>query len=411
MGGTDECSRPHDLTVDCQFDCRHRGYWLSQPCWQVTGYHFFRFAGKNEVSKELFSFACDLNQTQLTWETHDWRTGKLVRSLPLDVPAKRDYIGVLDVPTSGDTEDSILVLAERHQPTNGNLTSYLLDAATGKRLSDKPIEDWVSTSFIARHQSQLALSLKNELRLFRDKHDPGRSITFPRVKTISFSPDGKTLACVDRNAQLTLIDFATGNVRGSKNITGHIEIAQFVSNDELMVFISGPQRGTGVTVTRWQLDESDCRQISQPVLLPMDQLMGLNQVPVIEKKQDRWVIPIYWDSDWPVGLDGLCDWLTQKGYRVSSMINKQSFVYCFELTASNEIVAKYRRYCDGSIPLGEDRAAYYLPATIMPKSLEVVRTQSIWPWSLGIGTVAYGLMWLLFRKKTKQLQVHDALTR
>ena len=127
-----------------------------------------------------------------------------------------------------------------------------------------------------------------------------------------------------------------------------------------------------------------------------------------EKDDGTLQIELYQGTGWPDGLVHALTWLENRGYSLEKWFPKKTFLLCYELNPSNQIVSTYKRWFDQLIKLEGGISVGYQPDWQAGKTIAVFNTRRIWPWALAVGVVVYAGLWRVANVKKKSKQCHPA---
>lgn len=314
--------------------------WLNQPLWQIVEDHPVSFDKYDPVRQEWTTLAGDHEGKNWWIETRSGRDPTVIRRLKLDLPptsGPSPYLGS-SMNLHKQPGDVLLchdsVYTERDPDIRFENRFCILDSITGKVLRRFTIPN-NPFGKIAGHGSRLAFAENGYIRLFDVSSRNERSLKLNSASCLTFSPDGKLLACIWGVGTFYFIDWEKAVL---------IEPIQpkpvasfcFINNDTLLL-VHDQYINLGEINSRWRWDGVALRQVS-----PGIKRTTHSTWPMV-KNTPTGKIHLYAGAqkDWPLQLKSIFQWLTERKLPIDRWFPKQWRLHWLVLDDQDRITREY----------------------------------------------------------------------
>jgi len=375
------------------------GDWLSQPLWQIVEPHPVSFDQCKVDRKEWTTLVGDEERKNWWIETRAGRDPTVIRRLKLELPpltGEYPYfgasIGLLKMSCDAVLSHEYVRVGNSNARAQIEFRYCILDPTTGKLLRrfiipNNPIDG------IAGHGSKLAFVENETIKLFDVSTKIERSIKVTEPVDLTFSPDGRLLACVDREShQFYFIDWDKGLLVKALGREKHVESFSFVSNNVvLFVFKKANQEAEH---SRWHWDGVSLKQISPGIKMPNNQVFPFLKGPF----QSELHVSTLTLRDWHSQLKPIFQWLADKKLPIERWVPKQYFRRWVVLDDQDHIKREYYEGGDRT----ERHALYdHFSVEVEPAKQYATSTitfwneHPIWPNALAVGVVFYLMLYVM----------------
>ncbi len=372
-------------------------FWLRDPVWQMRDQRKVRFGGVNTVCNEWSLLVSDDNNENWCLETRKGNERQVVRSVPLSVPKLKGKSQHVRISPNGTTGAPLVFIDHwnESQP-DGSLKveerAWLMDQETGQLLRQEPIIGY-GMGPIANHRDRIALIDKEQVWLFNDKNDPGRSVPMKFAANLTFSPDGKWLVCtLVQSQQLYFIDWKTASLIKPLNFDKMVHSLGFLSDDVILI---SEQHLSGQKVSRWRWDGKELHAISPGVVLRS------NSWPLrfIQQSDGTLHVSVFIEKGWPKRWTSFFYWLLEKNIPIERWYPQEYQWHFHVLDSMDRPIREFEEPWQMKLlPAIKPYAVEIQP--VNNSSMTVItlwNTSPTWPNSLAVGLLIYLALYTIAR--------------
>ncbi|HQR05880.1 MAG TPA: hypothetical protein PLN21_03605 [Gemmatales bacterium] len=372
--------------------------WLSQPLWQIEEARPVSFDKFDEARKEWTTLTGDAERKNWWIETRAGCDPTVIRRLKLELPPLTGdipYFGssVSLMSFSGDAVlcHEYIRLGNPNANVSVEMRYCILDPVTGKVLRRFTIPN-NPLGQIAGDHSRVAFTEGVFIRMFDINTKKERSIKVGNTQCLSFSPDGKLLACVDRgNDTFYLIDWENAVLIEPLQSAKKVSSFCFLTNDSLL--LAHDSSRNEMVHSRWRWDGSSLKQVSPGVRLSSQQFMPL----VKPNHTDELHLSVNSVKDWPMQLKSLFQWLADTKFPIERWIPKQYRRHWVVLDDQDHIQREYYESNQGRRHALYDQLSVEVEPDKQFGSATITfwNEHPVWPNSLAVGVVLYLLLYVM----------------
>ncbi len=374
------------------------GDWLNRPLWQIVEQHPVSFDQCKIDRKEWTTLVGDEERRNWWIETRAGRDPTVIRRLKLELPPLTGEIPYFGASISVLKMSCDAVLCHEYISAGDVEMHYcILDPVTGKFLRRFTIPH-NPIGKIAGHGNKLAFVEKASVHFYDIDTKIERSVRVGNVNCLTFSPNGKLLACVDwTNNTFHFIDWDKADLIEPVGPPKTVVSFTFISNDTLLLVYNRGKYGSNQQVhSRWRWDGAGLKQITPGITLASHQILPFF------KATNNSELHLNADAlkDWPLQFKSLFQWLADKTFPVERWFPKKVYRHWVVLDNQDHIQREYyennqssrRRelYDHFSVEVEPDKQ--YATSTIT-----FWNEHPVWPNALAVGLVLYLLLFVMMR--------------
>jgi len=370
------------------------GDWLSQPLWQIVEPHPVSFDQCKVDRKEWTTLVGDEERKNWWIETRAGRDPTVIRRLKLELPPLTGEYPYFGASTSLFKIMSCdAVLCHEYIRTGGVEMHYcILDSVTGKLLKRFAIPG-NPIGRIAGHGNKLTYVGHGFIHLFDVVANTDRSLRIGNAVCLTFSPDGKLLACVDRLTKtFYFIEWEKAELIEAIQAETSVESFTFATNSTLLLVHDRIDRFA--VHSRWHWDGTLLKQISPGIKLDDMQIM-----PMVKSRHDSELhMSVSQEKDWPLRFKSIFQWLTDKQFSVEHWLPKQYYRHWVVLNDQDQI---QREYYERGERKGRRELYDHFSVEVEPDKQFATSTitfwneHPVWPNALAVGVVLYLLLYVM----------------
>lgn len=378
------------------------GLWLDRPLWQIVEPRPVSFDQCKVDRKEWTTLVGDQERKNWWIETRAGRDPTVIRRLKLELPPLTSSYPYFGASISVLKMSCDAVICHEYHLINdakGNRVEMrycVPDPTTGKLLRRFTIPNNPVGS-IAGHGSKLAYLEAGLVRLFDVAANTDRTVKIGTPTCLTFSPDGKLLACVSRSTNtFYFIDWEKGELIEPIKSDAWVHSFCFITNDALLVTHDRRQQNSKsdtIVHSRWHWDGTELKQVSPGINLKSNQIL-----PFV-KYAPSGELHLSADElrDWPLQVKPLLQWLADKKVPVEKWLPKTGYRRWLVLNAHDQIEREY--YVSSR---NERRDLYdQLSVEMKPEPgyassvITLWNEQPVWPNALAVGVVFYLMLYVM----------------
>lgn len=296
------------------------------------------------VRKEWTTLVGDQERKNWWIDTRAGRDPTVIRRLKLELPpltGEYPYFGasisVLKMSCDAVICHEYVKVGNSSSRVQIEFRYCLLDPSTGELLRRFTIPNNPIDS-IAGHGSKLAFVENGTIKLFDVGTKIERSIKVANPINLTFSSDGKLLACVSRITNtLYFINWEKAVLIEPVGTPVKAESFCFVTNDTILLAHDRGLRDVLEVHSRWHWDGSALKQVSPGIKLPNNQVFPFVKVTLGGELH----VSTQTLKDWHLQLKPLLQWLADKKVAIESWYHKQVFRHWVVLDEHDQIKREY----------------------------------------------------------------------